>query len=459
MDTHNQTISPEVQQAIESCPGLVGDEWVQVCGQIPVDVEGLAQETHVLRRRRAVKSALDLLRLVLAYAVCDWSLRLIGAWATVIGLAALSDVAVRKRLCQTAGWLGRIIGAWLQQRNGQLKPQAVRIRVIDASVISQPGSQGTDWRLHADLDLGGLSLTGIEVTDARGGETLERHTPEQGIIYLVDRGYAHRTGLGKFLAAEAFVVVRTNGQNLPLETAAGQKFDLLAWLPAHTSPEPGELPLWVTTPGARFPVRLIAQPLPLAAAEQARRRLYKNSRKKGHTPTQLSLAAAGFVLIVTNLPAKLWPADQVAALYRLRWQIELLFKRLKSILNLDHLRAKNPRLAQVYLLGKLIGVLLIEDWTHDWTHSDLAEWFDDTRCPVSLWRWMCAWGDLLRNAIRGPLTLARWIAALPRLGRYLRDSPRKRPQQAAGARRWLNALGLPVDTLKTVEDHVPALDS
>jgi len=76
----------------------VGDDWTQVCAQIPVDVEEVVRETKALQRKREVRSALDLLRLVLAYSVCDWSLRLVGAWATVIGLGSLADVAVRKRL-------------------------------------------------------------------------------------------------------------------------------------------------------------------------------------------------------------------------------------------------------------------------------------------------------------------------------------------------------------------------
>src|SRR3989338_3259353 len=91
-------LSPEDQQALAAGSPLVGDDWEQRLRQIPVDLEMTAKDTHALQRKREVKSAADLLRLVLAYSVCDWSLRLVGLWATVIGLGHLSDTAVLKRL-------------------------------------------------------------------------------------------------------------------------------------------------------------------------------------------------------------------------------------------------------------------------------------------------------------------------------------------------------------------------
>lgn len=217
---------------------------------------------------------------------------------------------------------------------------------------------------------------------------------------------------------------------------------------------PGEELVWVTTPEGHFALRLLAQPLPKEAAEEARRRVRQRSKKKGHTPNKLSLVAAGYVLLLTNLPALEWTGEQVLALYRLRWQVELLFKRLKGILTLAALRTKDPVLAQVYLLGKLVASLMLEDWHQD-PSLKLADWFEDVVRPVSPWRWTCLWADLLRQAIRGPMTLARGRGALPQLGRYLRDSPRKRRQQAVHARKWLSAFAIPVDTLHTAKHHEP----
>lgn len=435
--------APEAQKILDNSHPLIQKDWEMMSKQIPVDIDALARETKVQQRKREVKSPLDLLRLVLAYSICDWSLRLVGAWATVVGLASLSDVAVRKQLRKTQLWLGRILGAWLQERGTNLAGRPVMLRLVDASNISQPGSQGTDWRLHAKFDLATFSLAHVEVTDAKGGETLARQQAQTSEILVADRGYGHRRGLGEILAALAYVILRINATNLPLETIDGQPFDLLRWLRAACDSFVREANVWVTTPKGRFEVRLIAGALPEAAAEKARCRLRKNSQKKGHTPSEISLVAAGFVMLVSNLPVQTWSAEELLAVYRLRWQVELFFKRLKGILNLDALRAKDPVLAQVYLLGKLVGALMLEDWDRDLVARQ-RDWFEDVVRPVSPWRWMQLWADALRQAIRGPITIEQILVALPKLDRYLRDGPRQRQQQAAYARRWLDAVGIPV---------------
>lgn len=447
---------PEAQKILDNGHSLIQSDWEMMSERIAVDINALARETKVQQRKREVRSPLDLLRLVLAYSICDWSLRLVGAWATVVGLASLSDVAVRKQLRKTQPWLGRILGAWLQERWTNLAGRPVMLRLVDASNISQPGSKGTDLRLHAKFDLATFSLAYVEVTDAKGGETLARHQAQAAEILVGDRGYAHRRGLGKVLAASAYVILRINATNLPLETIDGQPFDLLRWLRAASGSSVREASVWVTTPSRRFKVRLIAGVLPEAAAEKARCRLRKNSQKKGHTPSEISLVAAGFVLLVSNLPGQAWPAEELLAVYRLRWQVELLFKRLKGILNLDALRAKDPVLAQVYLLGKLVGALMLEDLDRDLVARQ-RDWFEDVVRPVSPWRWMQLWTDALRQAVRGPITIEQILTALPKLDRYLRDSPRERQQQAAHARRWLNAIGIPVQMSCAATQHETVL--
>ncbi len=82
--------------------------------------------------------------------------------------------------------------------------------------------------------------------------------------------------------------------------------------------------------------------------------------ERAHAPKG-DLFAAGYLLLLTNLPAGVWGAEAILGLYRLRWQVELLFERLKPILQLENLRVKDPVLAQVYLPGKVLALLLMEE--------------------------------------------------------------------------------------------------
>jgi len=420
----------------------VPTEWDAALARLPAGWETAAQSSGALVRKRAVQSAGDLLRLVLAYSLWDWSLRQVGAWACILGLAHLSDVAVRKRLRHTRPWLGALVGQALGQVRGLANPYGVRLRLIDASVITQPGSRGTDWRVHVGFDVGQSCLDEWEVTDAHGGETLLRHAISRGEILVADRAYGHRAGLGYLLHLGAQCLIRINGYNLPVLTPRGQPLAVRAWLASLSQRTTRrERRVRICTPQGDFDLRLIAQRLPPEAIAAARQRAQQTSRKNGTRPNALAAVMAGWVVVVSNLPAETWPAASVLALYRVRWQVELLLKRCKTLIHLDHLRCKDPELAQVYLLGKALGILLLEHPT-DQPLPDVAAWFADGQRPLSLWRWTALWWDHLRAAVHGIVTLSMIEACLTQLARYLRDSPRRRQQQLASARlKW--ALAAP----------------
>jgi hypothetical protein len=431
---------------LTAVPSLLTDQWSAMLQALPpsLDLEAMAQTTRALLRRREIQRAGDLLRLVLAYAVCDWSLRLVGAWATLTGLATLSDVAVLKRLQHCQQWLGQILVALLRARQLHLRAQpGVRLRLMDGTRVSRPGSKGTDWVLHLSLDMGHLCLDGVEVTDAHSGETLARYPVQPGEIRVGDRGYAYANSLGPVLASEGRLVVRINWQNLPLEWADGSRVEIARLLrdwPAQQAVV--EHSLWLRTTQGRFAVRLLLAALPQEAADRARQRVYKIYSKKGRTPDERTLLAAGFTLLLTNLPADTWPIQEVLALYRVRWQVEMMIKRLKSVGHLDHLRAKDPRLAQVYLLGKLLAALFIDHLTQRARYRCPA-WFQSCERPLSIWRLSTLGLDALQALVRGPLALDQIVQALPQLERFLCDRPRKRKQQLAVSRLWIEQM-LPV---------------
>lgn len=422
---------------------VVDEQWAAVLQMLPedLDLEATAKETKALLRKREIKGAADLLRLVWAYAVCDWSLRLVGVWCAVLHLAHLSDTAILNRLRHCPVWLGRIIARLLDVQHVPL-PQfpGVRVRLMDASGASRPGSSGTDWVIHASLDLGRLCLDGLEVTDAHGAETMARYPPQANEIRVGDRGYAYARSMGPVLSSGSGLVVRVNWQSVPLEHQEGSRVDLIAFLRSISPQQPVvEQRVWMQTPQGRFPLRFIVTMLPQEAADRARQRMRKTYRRKGKTPDARTLFAAGFTMVVSNLPLELWPAEHVLRLYRLRWQVELLFKRLKSLLHLDHLRAQDPQLAQTYLLGKLLAALLLDRLTHH-VRRLCPEWFQSLTRPVSVWRLTALLYDTFRNLVRGDITLVQLFQALPHLGRFLCDSPRRRPQQLAQARSFLHRL-------------------
>ena len=139
--------------------------------------------------------------------------------------------------------------------------------------------------------------------------------------------------------------------------------------------------------------------------------------------------------MLTNLPVETWPTTPALELYRLRWQIEMRIKCLKSVLMLDGLRAQEPDLAQAYLLGKLLGALLVESLNQQ-VRAAQPDWWTDTERPINHWRLTSLGWQALAEVIRGPMTWPLLLGALPRLRRFLCDEPRKRIPQ------WLKAQEL-----------------
>ena len=439
--------SPEIPAAVELTMSdkrvpLIQD-WEQVEHLLPDDLETSASAMGALVRRRGIRRAIDLLRIILAYSICDWSLRLVGAWCVLMGIANVSDVALLNRLRNSVHWLGHLIVRLLQRRQLRLLPKAgLRLRIVDAATVSKPGSKGTDWRVHLSLDLEHLCLDGIEVTDAHGGESLARFPGRPGEIKVADRGYAFVSSLAPDLAAGVGLVVRINWQNLPLQDEHGERFDVIAWLKgSFPSPAQGvqEIRVWLVTPQGRYPLRLVAAALPQEAADRARQRVRERAKKKGRTPDHRTLLAAGFVSLLTNLPSGEWSAAQLVELYRLRWQIEMVIKRLKGLLHLDGLRAQDPNLAQAYLLGKLLGALLLDELTQA-AAACVPVWFSSVERPVSPWRLTACLYEALRNLVGASISVAQLMEALPQLQRFLCNSPRKRRQQLAWTRTWFAKL-------------------
>jgi hypothetical protein len=328
------------------------------------DLEASARSSGALLRRRVIRKAETLLRLALVYC-CGMSLRQTSCWAHVQGLGKISQVGVMKGLRRCSGWLGQLLGAKLAERAQCLQVKGFRLRLVDATTVSAPGSKGTDWRIHLGFDLGSLSIDSVELTGPEGGESLSRFQVGQREVLIGDRGYAHVKGLRCVQQAGGEFLVRLNWQNLPLQTLSGESFDLLQAARGIADTESAEFAVQTAarrqTPAMAARLVMLRKSAP--ATEQARKKILREAKKRGRQVDPRTLEAAAYIFLLTSLPANQLTASQVLELYRFRWQIELAFKRLKSLWDLGSVPAKDPDLARTYLYAKLLMALLVEDLT------------------------------------------------------------------------------------------------
>lgn len=340
--------------------------WRALLRRLPasLDLGASARATNAFRRARGLDGVETLLRLILIYAGSALSLRGTAAWAQAAGLADISDVALLNRLRGAGAWLAQIAAALLTQAARQRVRGPIagrRVRLIDATSFCGPGPRGAEWRVHADYDLGQSALIGFEITDNRGAESLGRFIPERGDIFVGDRIYSQIAGpLHDIRTSGADFLVRRGLGGCTLTAPDGTAIDLTAILAGLRDGRIVERAVRVPIGEDVAPLhaRLVIQRLPRHKASQARQRAARAAEGKA---SLVSLDAAEFVILLTSLDRRDFPARRVLNLYRLRWQIELAFKRLKSILHLDDLQAKDKRLVRTCLAAKLVIALLTED--------------------------------------------------------------------------------------------------
>ena len=339
-------------------------EWDLLASLLPSGWQEAAREQGALRRARNIKSPEVLLRLILLHAGAGLSLRQASARARTTGLAAISDVALFKRLRKAEPWLRWMTTQMLREsRYGSklvLWETGERLRVVDATTVQEPGATGTSWKVHYSLTLPTLLCDFFEVTDARGGETYERLPIERGDIVLGDRGYCHREGVAFVKERGGDVVVRLNSTSFPLMDLDDQPLELLPTLRTLEGHQSKEWSVRFEASSGRYGARLCAIRKSSVAAQRAKERIIREAKKRQKRPTPQTLEAAEYIFVLTTIAKARLTTAMVLELYRARWQVELAFKRLKSLMQAGHVPKYDQASAQAWIQAKLLSVLMIE---------------------------------------------------------------------------------------------------
>jgi hypothetical protein len=235
----------------------IDKDWVGIVARLggSAHLETGARETKAFVRARVIESAADLLRLILAYCLGDRGLRSTAAWASATGLVDISNVALLYRLRQCGGWLTMLVGEALAAR----APKASRgrlIRVIDATVVAKAGraakAKNKVWRIHSAFDLPGERFGHFELTDQKGGETMDRIAAVKGEIRLADRAHLQPDRMAVVLDAGADFVVRAGWKSANWCDAQGQPVDLLAAFDAAKVAQRIDQPICIASKSGRL---------------------------------------------------------------------------------------------------------------------------------------------------------------------------------------------------------------
>jgi Transposase DDE domain len=410
--------------------GTVDTTFESFLQELPEDYQELALEFKAFCRSRKIKTPEQLMQVVMCYCGIDAVLRETAGNFTLLE-ERISDTALHKRLKACVPWVKALLSRMMGEAFQPATEGRLRVLIVDGSTVQAPGAKGTDYRLHIAIDLVRLHLVHVKVTDAHESERLDHYPLQDGDVVVLDRGYNQAQMWIDHADRGISLIVRYNPHSLNLYDAEGQKIDVDAVLGKATAAEVC-LPVQVRSKKKEFMKGYLhARRLPAAQAAQARRRARAEARKKGRIVQQRTLTLAEWVLLFTTLAPEVLPAETVMALYRVRWQVELAIKRLKSISNMDHLRAKKDSvLADLYLHGKLLYAWVIEKRLGrrcglDWNRLDHPR-------RATPWRVVKLLQQELTSAISGvrQWDFRRWAEAL----KVMQERPRRRPLQTVPAR-------------------------
>lgn len=344
---------------------MMDEDWKVLRSFFPRDWRELAVRTHALKGLRKDKSEENLLRTLLLHLGCGYSLRETAVRARQAGLADLSDVALLKRLKKCKEWLHALCVSLYGDRGLRFGKDCFRVRLFDATLIKEPGMTGSLWRIHYSVGLPSMACDFFKITATKGediAESFAQFPVKPGDYIIADRGYCSSSGIHHVASKKAYLAVRLNPQSIRLFDSNHRHISLLRRV--ERIKQAGALASWsvlVSDSGGRFVEgRVCAIRKSNEAIRLAHKKLKRRASKQGHKLRPQTLAYAKYVMVFTTFPEQTFSASDVLEWYRIRWQIELVFKRFKQIASLGHVPKHDDESAQAWLYGKLFVALLTE---------------------------------------------------------------------------------------------------
>lgn len=348
---------------------LEDTNWDYLLTLLPTNWQELAKTSGGVSRLRGTTSLGNLLRTLLLHVAHGYSLRTTSVVAKAAGWASMSDVALLKKLRTCEEWL-RSLCFGLIEESGMAIPSAhkgLRMRLVDGTIIKESGVTGSQWRVLYSLTVPDWQCDFFRLTPVKGkgnGESLKYFDIKPGDCLLADGGFSHLAGIREVHQHGGSVIVRLNEQSTPLEAEDGKPIKLLDWL--GTLPEPGqvgEMHVWLPPAKGshqRLPARLCAIRKSIEATTLAERKLKRKASRNQSKLKDATLEHSAWIVVLTTIGDDTLNAKEVLEWYRVRWQIELAFKRLKSLGDVGHLPKRDAASSRAWIYGKLLVALLTE---------------------------------------------------------------------------------------------------
>ena len=336
----------------------------QLIPLLPDGYEDDCVNLGIIQRQRSIKSPSDLMMLALFHLLNGCTLMEISEVGRLTNIGEFSDVAFMKKFSQCSEWFQRISAKLMQGVVAEYpKPDYLngyRVIAYDASDVTEKGRSGRVFSLHYGIDIFSMSSAQYRITDHSVGETLCNFTLSSGDLVIADRVYGTLRGITHCIANGADYIIRLKSGAFHIFDSQGDRVDLLGQF-ADLRPEECKdiFGYAIAADGTKVPIRVCVKRKSEDAIEATRKRLAKKISEKQIKISELAKKFNEYIVVVTSLRSTI-SAEDVLETYRLRWQVECYFKRLKSIMDFGEMPKKREDSILAWLNGKIMVALMIE---------------------------------------------------------------------------------------------------
>jgi hypothetical protein len=339
--------------------------------ELPLDYEADCFKEKAMERTRGIASPADLMMLVMFHLHSGCSLIDISQIAKISGLGNVSDVAFMKRFAKCGEWFKAINKKLISNKPDLCdeiiqyeKPnwmQGKDVLGLDASDVSEKGCSGRIYRLHFALNIFDMQSYEQSITTTKTGESLTNFELSKDCIVIADRIYSSIKGIEHCVDKGANYILRLRKNSFTPCDENGNKINLLDHFNQLSDDECLDINAYVINASkVKIPIRICARRKTADAIEQSYKKLRRKESKKQITISDGAKIFNEYIVVVTNVESTAASSKEILDAYRFRWQVEIYFKRLKSILNFGELPKRNATSSLAWLNGKLMIALLIE---------------------------------------------------------------------------------------------------
>ncbi|QKJ30596.1 IS4 family transposase [Mucilaginibacter mali] len=345
---------------------------------------------------------------------------------------ALSKVALHKRFnSKSLNFLKLVLAEQLSSRlnikgTDDWQPFS-RVVIADSCKFSLPAQCKDDYpgftnfgnvssimNIQYAFDIKNGDWENLELT--RATENDQSHSKKtlhrigRGELHICDLGFVTPSYLRKVVSEQAFFLNRLHPQWKPLQHGSGKPVD---WAALHQKMNRSgklqfETMVTIGTGEDGFNCRLIAVPVPEQVWAERIRIAQQRAKSQKVALSDEYKSRCRFSIFITNTPITTLKAAEVIQLYRLRWQIELVFKTWKSLLAIHKVRAARTERLECQLVAKFIWIFI--NWKI-FRFVDSVIRKNQPAYALSIWKFFKHTrlnSQVIRSVVAGELPLKDW---------------------------------------------------